>query len=109
MFWSHKVLRWFTPHLLAGWVTLYGLWLLGVGGASGDSPRTAWGLALGLPLVIACLAGGIGWRMRTSGGRWAAPFRLANYFLIMQAALLVGFARFCRGDLSGSWRRTARG
>jgi cellulose synthase/poly-beta-1,6-N-acetylglucosamine synthase-like glycosyltransferase len=116
MFWSHKVLRWFTPHLLVGWLTLYGLWLLGVGGSGGEtwpircgSPFSAGSLALGLPVVIACLAGGIGWLVGTSGWRWAVPFRLANYFLVMQAALLVGFVRFCRGDLSGSWRRTARG
>ncbi|OVE74141.1 hypothetical protein BVX94_01410 [bacterium B17] len=37
-----------------------------------------------------------------------AYFRLCDHFMTMQAALFVGFVRYCRGDLKGFWTRTPR-
>ena len=94
-FWSHKVLRWFTPHLMlvaAGGVVA-GLLQSGVAPLAGVT-------VLGGALVL----GGVGLCCRQ--GR--ALGRLGGYFLVMQAALLVGFLRFCRGGLRGGWERTRR-
>lgn len=102
MFWSHKVCRWFTPHLLvllmAGGCWLVGEWALRTEG---------YWLNLTAVAVVGVFISGLilseVWR----------PFRrfteLAWYFCVMQAALLVGFLRFCRGNLSGTWARTERG
>lgn len=105
MFWSHKVLRWFTPHLLIllivmSWFVLIarvvegGGWSVGlvVGGV-------AQALLLAAPVGILAAK----WR-----GRAAGALRLAWYFVYIQAAMLVGFLRFCRGGLSGAWERTRR-
>lgn len=100
MFWSHKVLRWFTPHLLVA--------LAGAGGilaarwAMVDALR-GWGIgaAAGGAAVVMLLA-------RRSKAKWAQTVSLLMYFVVIQAALFVGFLRFCRGDLAGAWKRTER-
>jgi cellulose synthase/poly-beta-1,6-N-acetylglucosamine synthase-like glycosyltransferase len=94
MFWSHKVLRWFTPHLLALVAAL----------ALAQYPF-ATAVALGAVL----LAGAAGYAGRNVRGAWIRPFQLGAYFLAMQAALAAGFVRFCRGGLAGTWERTERG
>lgn len=97
MFWSHKVLRWMTPHLSIS--------LLAVGcGMLLEKPLWLWACSLG----VACVAGSAGWCARKSRATWARPFRLVGYFLVMQVALFTGFLRFCRGHLSGAWERTER-
>jgi cellulose synthase/poly-beta-1,6-N-acetylglucosamine synthase-like glycosyltransferase len=85
-FWSHKVLRWFTPHLM-----LAGLGLAAAGAVS-HRPIPGW-ITLGLYAALAAAAFSV---------------RGIRYFLTMQAALFVGFVRFCRGNLEGRWQRTAR-
>ena len=40
--------------------------------------------------------------------RFRKSVDLVLYFITMQAALLVGFLKFCRGNLSGKWERTER-
>ena len=40
--------------------------------------------------------------------RFRKSVDLALYFITMQVALLVGFLKFCRGNLSGKWERTER-
>jgi cellulose synthase/poly-beta-1,6-N-acetylglucosamine synthase-like glycosyltransferase len=86
LFFSHKVLRWITPHLLLAWFAA----ALCLGFASRSWP--AW-----LPLAGAA-----------AGLAAAAVSRKLRYFLAMQAALFAGFLRYCRGDLKGHWRRTPR-
>lgn len=99
-FWSHKVLRWFTPHLA----------LLALGAAFGTSLR---GGRLGIGVLLATLAGltlaAVGWAWRRAVGRAPAPLRAAEYFIVIQLALFAGFLRYCRGNLHGAWARTARG
>ena len=104
MFWSHKVLRWFTPHLL-----LISCWLLVVElvrkspGASLSS-ATQQLSSLTTPLCLVLGAGLV--VMFTKKGR--KGLKLLIYFMTMQAALFVGFLRFCKGNLRGNWKRTER-
>ena len=94
MFWSHKVFRWFTPQVGVSGVLVIGYWLFG-----GNVKVSYTGM--GVMAVIGMLVGATGWGRK--------GFRLFSYFLVMQAALFIGFLRFCRGNLSGAWTRTERG
>ncbi len=112
MFWSHKILRWFTPHLLL--LLLTGAWAAVIAGALGRlSPRihlTASIVCAGAVLLIVAAAMGR-CRRRYGSSRPGVPGKLcrgADHFLTMQAALLCGFIRFCRGNLPGTWTRTPR-
>ncbi|HEV8149748.1 MAG TPA: glycosyltransferase [Gemmatimonadales bacterium] len=106
MFWSHKVLRWFTPHLC---LLAFSGALLAMTGTVPSAGPLAW-----LPLLttiafaglLGCAVLGRFWR-RSSGGL-ARLFQLCDHFVTMQAALFVGFLRWCRGDLTGHWTRTPR-
>jgi cellulose synthase/poly-beta-1,6-N-acetylglucosamine synthase-like glycosyltransferase len=115
LFFSHKVLRWFTPHLCVLSLGV-SLWLLRplVRFLASEEIRL-WDLSLS-----ACAAGWCGlWllfagcyalnRSRPAGFAAAGLARTCAYFLAMQAALAVGFIRFCGGGLSGAWERTNRG
>jgi cellulose synthase/poly-beta-1,6-N-acetylglucosamine synthase-like glycosyltransferase len=92
-FWSHKGLRWLTPHLL----------LLSLAANVALVARGAgwfWQLALvgqvGLPL-LGLLGGVLG----------AGP-RFVGHFYYMNLALLVGWWRYVRGQRSAVWQPTAR-
>jgi len=99
MFWSHKVLRWFTPHLL--------LVLLpcAVAGAVWRSWLSAAVLALFGLLALCALGGGGAGPSRLP---CAGVFRACRHFLVMQAALWAGWMRYRRGGLRGTWERTPR-
>ncbi len=99
IFWSHKMLRWFTPHLmllLAAVAVTSGLYGEGASVVCGGGI-----LAAGAGFVLLALLGrfiGVNSRLKAF-----------EYFLSMQVALFVGFLRYCRGGLKGSWERTERG
>ncbi len=99
MFWSHKVLRWFTPHLLLVMAACSVAAVLGERG-----PGAPW---LGF-LPHLSILGVTGLLAAALMGERVHAFRPLRYFVVMQAALFVGFVRFCRGEVSGKWRRTAR-
>lgn len=101
-FWSHKVLRWFTPHLLLVGLGIAAGWL---GAVLGGLSSVRWPEWASLILVGLAVLGVLACRARTA---WVRPLRLGVYFLTMQAALFVGFLKFCRGGLAGSWERTER-
>jgi hypothetical protein len=45
-------------------------------------------------------------------GRLMGPLsrlKAFDYFLSMQVALFMGFVRYCRGGMKGTWKRTERG
>ena len=99
-FWSHKVLRWFTPHLLLVMSLAAAVALL-------------MGASLFAYCVLGCVvfflaASALGRACRGLRSPVVTPFRLCDYFATMQAAIFVGFLRYCRGDLKGTWKRTAR-
>jgi len=99
-FWSHKVLRWLTPLVILAVVLAAGgdvIWRACCGsGLPGLSIAVlaVTALALSAAVVSGC-----------SGCRWLG---LVRHFVVMQAALFVGFLRFCRGGLVGHWERTPR-
>jgi cellulose synthase/poly-beta-1,6-N-acetylglucosamine synthase-like glycosyltransferase len=100
MFFSHKVLRWFTSHLL-----LLVVVATAVGMFTTISILTMAGL-----IVCAGLAGGTVLGRFVDDRRWPALgiFRQCGYWVTIQAALFCGFLRYCRGGLTGHWDRTDR-
>ncbi len=96
-FWSHKVLRWITPFLLAAA-------LVSAAALAHDHPAARLALIAQLALYAVALLGAIAPR------RWPASraLRVATMFVCMNAALAVGFFRWLRGGQAGVWRRTAR-
>ena len=100
-FWSHKVLRWFTPHalvLLLATAAWHGAlcWVSGVGCRVSLAIVGGYTLAALLALATRVLPFRPG------------PLRAVDHFVTMQAALFAGFVRFCCGRLSGHWSRTPR-
>lgn len=96
-FWSHKVLRWCAPALLAAAL------------ASNAA------LALRSPLYVALLAGQLffyGLALAGAKGLLRGGLRRAGsaacYFVSMNLALAVGFLRYLRGSQGAAWERTAR-
>ena len=109
-FWSHKVLRWFTPHVMILAAAL-ALWRVIWGGGvawSFTSPLSLVVVAGGCLLLLAAAAGRLVRSLRLDAVRPFRLFLLADHFLTMQLAVLAGFLRFLRGDLRGHWTRTPR-
>jgi len=116
MFWSHKVLRWFTPHML---LALFVLSIVGLISTAwrfhpySNTPTLQHSIALSLqslPLFF-FLAGGVARLLRNTvliRLPLLKPLRLLDHFLTMQAALFAGFVGYCRGGLKGAWTRTPR-
>ena len=101
IFWSHKVLRWFTPHLLCV-VCGITLWMV----IKWVMAEEGWVLNLtGVAVAFAILGGLL---LYDAWSRFTKLADLMYYFIAMQVALLFGFFRFCRGNLSGKWERTER-
>ncbi len=93
-FFSHKVLRWLTPHLL---LMVWGLAAFGMirGGLAGMT-----GILYGL-----VVAGG---PLAILAARFGRHRHAVDYFIAMQAALLLGSFQWLRGGLRGDWERTPR-
>ncbi len=110
-FWSHKILRWLTPHaaiLMAAisYPLAASAWLYGTPLQEALLPVL---VAAGLTVFI--VAGRAGHLLRRKGhtGRVAQLCSTCDHFITMHAALLVGFIRFLGGNMSGTWKRTPRG
>ena len=102
-FFSHKVLRWWTPFLLLIGAVCVVLLLLTLG------PESNYWVRL-LLLLPAALLGGLAMLdllLSTVGLHWR-PARTVRYFLAMNAALLVGFWRYLTGISSNVWQPTLR-
>jgi cellulose synthase/poly-beta-1,6-N-acetylglucosamine synthase-like glycosyltransferase len=95
-FFSHKILRWTCPFFM---LLLLATNLLLIG-SSGYRIL----LCAQLALYLAALASGRLWK----GAPLGRTLRLANMFLSMNAALLVGFFRWLSGPQTGIWSRTQR-
>jgi cellulose synthase/poly-beta-1,6-N-acetylglucosamine synthase-like glycosyltransferase len=95
-YWSHKIFRWMGPGLLLA-VLLSNLFLL----------DGLWGQGLfAVQLLGYALALGAPWlRDVPLLGRVTATL---SYFIVLNAALLIGFVRFCLGMTSQTWETTPR-
>jgi cellulose synthase/poly-beta-1,6-N-acetylglucosamine synthase-like glycosyltransferase len=101
-FFSHKVLRWFTPHLM---MLLAFCTLLGVRISGG---WFLWALFFAQATFYAATLIG---RRVVPASRWGLVMRipqLCHYFTAMQLALFTGFLRWCHGIQGGTWKRTER-
>jgi len=110
-FWSHKILRWLTPHaaiLMAAisYPLAISAWLYGTPLQEALLPVL---VAAGLTALIAAGRAGHLLRHRGCTGRLAQVCSTCDHFTTMHAALLVGFIRFLGGNMSGTWKRTPRG
>ena len=113
MFWSHKVLRWFTPHILLMLfvfsftslaISLYREYIHSYPVEAFYSLTPA----LLSAILLCAFAGRLLKNVQSAKKTFLMPLRLCDHFLTMQAALFVGFIHFCRGDLKGQWTRTPR-
>jgi cellulose synthase/poly-beta-1,6-N-acetylglucosamine synthase-like glycosyltransferase len=107
MFWSHKVLRWFTPHLLVAGGGLLSCLVVRLLSQDAEAPPSSASqqlsnLTTGFLLLLALVSAV--WLSK----RGRKGLKLLGYFLTMQAALFAGFLRFCKGNLRGTWNRTER-
>ena len=99
-FFSHKVLRWLTPLFLL----LLSVCLLLLYWAGGNYwAGLLLSIAVGMTLLAVLLDGVLNRR-----GVHLAPLRSLHYFLAMNAALLVGFARYLTGIHSNVWQPSSR-
>ena len=97
--WSHKVLRWYTPHLL---LLLLGVSLALVLGGAGWFFRLALAGQLALPALLLLDAA-----LRRAGVHLRL-LRFITHFYAMNAALLLGYWRYLRGIKTTVWQPTQR-
>ncbi len=94
-YFSHKVIRWFSPILLL--ISFVNLAILSALGAP-EFYMVLFTIASAGSLISI-----IGWRVLKIG-----PLRAPYYFLAMNVALLMGLVRFTNGIKSAAWGRTQR-
>jgi cellulose synthase/poly-beta-1,6-N-acetylglucosamine synthase-like glycosyltransferase len=95
-FWSHKVLRWCAPALMA-LAFVANCFLVRSAG---------YRVALAAQLLFYGLAAA--GRAEWFDGALRRAASVAYYFVKMNAAIVVGFWRFLRGSQAPAWERTAR-
>ncbi|GGF25889.1 glycosyltransferase [Hymenobacter cavernae] len=98
-FWSHKVLRWYTPQLLL--LMLLANVVLVVRGTGWFYQLSLLG-QLGLPVLV-----GLDWLLRRVGFH-SRILRFITHFYSMNAALLLGWWRYLRGIKTTVWQPTQR-
>ncbi|MDN3652425.1 glycosyltransferase family 2 protein [Thalassotalea ponticola] len=97
-FWSHKVVRWFIPHLLI-LLLLSNLFLLEHG---------VFKLFLTAQIAFYLIAW-LGMIKLKHNKKLSRIQAIITFFVLMNLALLKGFYQFCFVKKQGSWQRTARG
>lgn len=96
-YFSHKVLRWFTPHLMI--ITLMSNFIL-IG-------HPFYNFTL-LAQVIAYSIAIFGHKVSEQGKPIPSSVALLTFFVSMNFALLQGFYRFAFKNVKGTWQRTSR-
>jgi len=96
-YFSHKVLRWFTPHLMI--IALMSNFIL-IG-------NTFYNCAF-LIQIIAYLIATWGQKLSEQGKPIPSSVALLTFFVSMNLALLKGFYRFAFKNVKGTWQRTSR-
>lgn len=106
-FWSHKIFRWFTPHavLLVTTSAIMSLILTRNHAAIRIIPPFTVVLCTLIIALLTCFHTNLEKCLNDKGAQWISRL---HHFVTMQAALFVGFMRFCKGDLHGYWKRTPR-
>lgn len=95
---SHKVLRWFTPHLM----------LIALAASAYAAAHSGFYLALFLAQVAVYVSAAVIWH-RGLDAKLPKIARMVYQLLTLNFAFLVAFVRYVLGRYSGSWRTTARG
>lgn len=96
-YWSHKVLRWFAPHLMLV-IFLTNIALI-------EQPIY---LTLFVGQILFYAIGLYGQHKIDRGGKVNSLVAIISFFLSMNIALGQGFLKFLKGHKSGGWQRTAR-
>lgn len=96
-YWSHKVLRWFAPHLMLI-IFLTNLALI----------ATPFYKIVFVGQVLFYIIGIYGQRKIDNGEKVNNAISIISFFLSMNIALAQGFLKFLKGHKSGGWQRTAR-
>lgn len=96
-YFSHKVLRWFTPHFMVV-AFISNVMLLG---------NAFYNTLLLIQILAYCLAYW-GQKISEQGRNIPASIALLTFFVSMNYALLQGFYRFTFKNISGTWQRTSR-
>ncbi|MBT0585664.1 glycosyltransferase family 2 protein [Alteromonas oceanisediminis] len=96
-YWSHKVLRWFAPHLML--IVFVSSWML--------AQQPMYFLFAVLQLVFYAVAL-YGLSAEKQHKKVNALVAIVSFFVSMNVALGHGFLRFLKGGQQGSWKRTAR-
>jgi len=96
-YFSHKVLRWFTPHLMI--TALMSNFIL-----IGDTFYNTTFLIQ----IIAYLIATLGQKLSEQGKPIPSSVALLTFFVSMNLALLQGFYRFAFKNVKGTWQRTSR-
>jgi biofilm PGA synthesis N-glycosyltransferase PgaC len=109
-FWSHKVLRWVTPHLVIAMACISFVQCLFAYDSDRGFLDTIPAISVAALLTFLLAAGQTGKIIRKSGytGFGARFCAACDHFITMHAALFVGWLRFCKGGMSGTWKRTPR-
>ncbi len=106
-FWSHKVLRWFTPHIYILMLVTATFALLQKPSMPGRSVFIPYSVFIST-LLIASLVTIHRLKVFQPISLWNRAAAACDHFVVMQAALFTGFIRFCCGNVSGKWQRTPR-
>jgi cellulose synthase/poly-beta-1,6-N-acetylglucosamine synthase-like glycosyltransferase len=96
-YWSHKVLRWFAPHLLLT-VLITNLFLL----------EHVIYLLMAIGQAVFYLTALFGLHSDKKGKKNKGIVAVISFFVSMNIALGHGFIKFLQGGQQGSWQRTAR-
>lgn len=96
-YWSHKVLRWFAPHLMII-IFVSNVLLL-------NSLTYIFFILMQISFYIVAWYG----QKRINNNRQVKGIvAIISFFVSMNVALGQGFIRFCKGHKNGGWKRTAR-
>jgi cellulose synthase/poly-beta-1,6-N-acetylglucosamine synthase-like glycosyltransferase len=96
-YFSHKVLRWVAPHLLA----------IGLLASLALGSSTSWLLFAGIQIVAYACAGLL-YLADLRGTRMPSLLRIPAFLFALNWAFVVASLRFARGQYKGAWRTTAR-
>lgn len=97
-YFSHKILRWFVPHLMV-FIAILNVFL------ALDSSFYQVMLVLQILFYIAAI---IGLKMKSVSGAIGKVLQLIAFFVSMNYSLLKGFFRFLNNNLSATWESTSR-